>query len=33
VTEDFYTVLSERGAIENLLAFIGKDDLMRVMLA
>jgi glycerol-1-phosphate dehydrogenase [NAD(P)+] len=33
VKEDFYTVLSERGAIENLLAFIEKDDLMRVMLA
>jgi glycerol-1-phosphate dehydrogenase [NAD(P)+] len=33
VKEDFYTVLSERGAIENLLAFIEKDELMRLMLA
>lgn len=33
VKEDFYTVLSERGAIENLLTFIEKDELMRMMLA
>jgi len=33
VKEDFYTVLSERGAMERILAFIEQDDLMRRMLA
>jgi hypothetical protein len=33
VKEDFYTVLSERGAMEKLLTFVEKDEMMRVMLA
>jgi glycerol-1-phosphate dehydrogenase [NAD(P)+] len=33
VKEDFYTILSERGAMEKLLAFIEQDELMRRMLA
>lgn len=32
VKEDFYTVLSERGAMERILEFIEQDDLMRKML-
>jgi glycerol-1-phosphate dehydrogenase [NAD(P)+] len=33
VKEDFYTVLSERGAVERVLEFIEQDDLMKGMLA
>lgn len=33
VKEDFYTILSERGAMEKLLAFIEQDELMQKMLA
>ena len=33
VKEDFYTILSERGAMEKLLAFVDEDPWMKRMLA